>query len=94
MLLKKSWIISDVCMNIIPFMRAKSKSLLKTQMKKYYIFSRALLMLWIYLKVELLTDGKIKVDTETIEILLDSQQSYRLEDNGKKEGLGLPDKVL
>lgn len=44
--------------------------------------------------VELLTEGKIKVDTETIEILLDSQQSYRLEDNGKKEGLGLPDKVL
>ena len=44
--------------------------------------------------VELLTEGKIKVDTETIEILLDSQQSYRLEDNDKKEGLGLPDKVL
>lgn len=45
--------------------------------------------------LELVTDGKIKIDKEIIELLLDAQQySYRLEDNSKKEGVGLPDKVL
>lgn len=45
--------------------------------------------------LELILDGKIKVDKETIELLLDAPQySYRLEDNSKKEGVGLPDKVL
>lgn len=45
--------------------------------------------------LELVRDGKIKVDKETIELLLDAPQySYRLEDNSKKEGVGLPDKIL
>ena len=44
---------------------------------------------------ELVTDGKIKVGKEIIEVLLDAQQySYRLEDNSQKEGVGLPGKVL
>lgn len=45
--------------------------------------------------LELVRDGKLKVGKETIELLLDAPQySYRLEDNSKKEGVGLPDKVL
>ncbi|MFH0775892.1 MAG: AIPR family protein [bacterium] len=45
--------------------------------------------------LELTMDGKIRIDKEIIEVLLDAQQnSYRLEDNSKKGGLGLPDKVL
>lgn len=45
--------------------------------------------------LELVREGKIKVGKEALEVLLDAQQySYRLEDNSKKEGVGLPDKVL
>lgn len=45
--------------------------------------------------LELTRDGKLNVDKETIELLLDAPQySYRLEDNSKKLGVGLPDKVL
>lgn len=45
--------------------------------------------------LELVREGKIKIDKEVIELLLDVQQyAYRLEDNSKKEGLGLPNKVL
>jgi hypothetical protein len=44
---------------------------------------------------DLITNGKIEVAKEIIEILMDSQpDSYRLEDNKKKEGLGLPNRVL
>ena len=44
--------------------------------------------------LELVREGKIKVGKESIEVLVERQYAYRLEDNSKKEGLGLPDKVL
>jgi len=39
-------------------------------------------------------DGKIKTGVETIQIIVDEMNSYRLEDNTKKEGLGLPRRVF
>ena len=46
--------------------------------------------------LELIQEGKIKVDKETLEIAIDTQNPYpyRFEDNTKKEDLGLPGKVL
>lgn len=44
---------------------------------------------------ELATEGKIKVGEESIDILNDNQTySYRIEDNSKKDSIGLPKKVL
>lgn len=44
--------------------------------------------------LELVKDGKISVDKETINFNVLGQNSYRLEDNSKKMGLGLPKKVF
>lgn len=45
--------------------------------------------------LELATEGKIQVDTETIEVVIDSQlNSYRLEDNSKSSRVGLPKRVF
>lgn len=45
--------------------------------------------------LELATEGKIQVDTETIEMVIDSQSnSYRLEDNSKSSRVGLPKRVF
>lgn len=45
--------------------------------------------------LELATEGKIQVDTETIEMVIDNQSnSYRLEDNSKSLRVGLPKRVL
>lgn len=44
--------------------------------------------------LELVKDGKISVDKETVNFNVQGQNSYRLEDNSKKMGLGLPKKVF
>ena len=45
--------------------------------------------------LELSTDGKIQVDTETIEMVVDCQPNpYRLEDNSKSSRIGLPKRVF
>lgn len=45
--------------------------------------------------VDLATTGKIRVDSESLEMVIDSQQnSYRLEDNSQQVSLGLPKKVV
>ena len=45
--------------------------------------------------IDLATTGKIRVERESIEMVIDSQQnSYRLEDNSQQAGLGLPNKVI
>ncbi len=44
--------------------------------------------------IDLFKEGKIRIDAETLELLVDSQYSYRFEDNSRRQGLGLPDKVI
>lgn len=45
--------------------------------------------------LELAHDGKIKVGSETLELLNDkSSYSYRLEDNSDRPNMGLPNKVV
>lgn len=45
--------------------------------------------------IDLATIGKIRVDKETVEVVIDNaNNSYRLEDNSKKSGLGLPKRVI
>lgn len=44
--------------------------------------------------VELAKDGKIQVGSETLELVNDGMYAYRLEDNSKRESLGLPKKVV
>ena len=45
--------------------------------------------------VELAVDGKIRVDSESIDFILDSgQYSYRYEDNSNRTSLGLPKRVF
>ncbi len=45
--------------------------------------------------LDLATTGKIRIDNETIDMVVDSQNnSYRLEDNTGSYGLGLPKKVI
>lgn len=44
--------------------------------------------------LELVKDGKISVAKESINFNIQGQNSYRLEDNTKKSGLGLPKKVF
>lgn len=45
--------------------------------------------------LDLATEGKIRVDNETIEMVIDCQpNSYRLEDNSKSSRVGLPKRVF
>lgn len=44
--------------------------------------------------LDLATDGKIRVETETLDILVDGQNSYRIEDNSGKSRVGLPKHVI
>lgn len=44
--------------------------------------------------LELSKDGKIQVGSESLELVNDGMYSYRLEDNSKRESLGLPRKVI
>jgi hypothetical protein len=44
--------------------------------------------------LELAVDGKIRVETENIDFVIDGQNSYRLEDNSNRTSLGLPKKVF
>ena len=45
--------------------------------------------------VDLATIGKIRVDNETIEVVIDNgSNSYRMEDNSRKSGIGLPRRVI
>ena len=44
--------------------------------------------------LDLAKDGKIQIGSETLEIVNDEMYSYRLEDNTKRESLGLPRKVI
>jgi hypothetical protein len=44
--------------------------------------------------LELIKNGKISIDKEVINFYIGGQNSYRLEDNSKKAGLGLPMKVF
>lgn len=45
--------------------------------------------------LDLASEGKIRVGSETIEMVIDSKQdSYRLEDNSRQPGLGLPKKAI
>lgn len=44
--------------------------------------------------LELAKEGKIQVGNESLELVNDGMYSYRLEDNSKREGLGLPKKVV
>lgn len=45
--------------------------------------------------LDLAMEGKIRVDTETIEMVIDCQpNSYRLEDNSKSSRVGLPNRVF
>lgn len=44
--------------------------------------------------LELAKDGKIQVGSETLELVNDGMYAYRLEDNSKRESLGLPKKVI
>lgn len=44
--------------------------------------------------LELVREGKIQVGSETLELVNEGMYSYRLEDNSKRESLGLPKKVI
>lgn len=45
--------------------------------------------------IDLATIGKIRVDNETVEVVIDNgSNSYRMEDNSGKSGLGLPKRVI
>lgn len=44
--------------------------------------------------LELAKDGKIQVGSESLELVNEGMHSYRLEDNSKRESLGLPKKVV
>ena len=45
--------------------------------------------------IDLATTGKIRVDNETIEVVIDNgSNSYRMEDNSRKSGIGLPKRVI
>ena len=44
--------------------------------------------------LELSKDGKIQVGSESLELVNEGMYSYRLEDNSKRESLGLPKKVI
>lgn len=44
--------------------------------------------------LDLATEGKIRVSSETLDIVVDGQQSYRLEDNSQTSRIGLPKHVL
>lgn len=43
---------------------------------------------------DLINDGKIAVGEESLEILVDQEQAYRLEDNTARSGIGLPRRVI
>lgn len=44
--------------------------------------------------LELAREGKIQVGSESLELVNEEMYSYRLEDNSKRESLGLPKKVI
>lgn len=44
--------------------------------------------------LELAQDGKIRVGCEILSLIMDGPNPYRLEDNSKRESLGLPKKVV
>ena len=44
--------------------------------------------------MDLAKDGKIRIGSESLEMVNDEMYSYRLEDNSKRESLGLPKKVI
>lgn len=44
--------------------------------------------------LELVREGKIQVGSESLELVNEGRYSYRLEDNSKRESLGLPKKVI
>jgi hypothetical protein len=44
--------------------------------------------------VELAVEGKIRVDSENIDFIIDGQSSYRFEDNSDRTSLGLPKRVF
>lgn len=44
--------------------------------------------------MELAREGKIQVGSESLELVNEGMYSYRLEDNSKRESLGLPKKVI
>lgn len=44
--------------------------------------------------LELAREGKIQVGSESLELVNEGMHSYRLEDNSKRESLGLPKKVI
>jgi AIPR protein len=44
--------------------------------------------------LELAIDGKIRVESENIDFVIDGQNSYRLEDNSSRTSLGLPKRVF
>lgn len=44
--------------------------------------------------LELAKEGKIQVGSESLELVNEGMYSYRLEDNSKRESLGLPKKVI
>lgn len=44
--------------------------------------------------LELVREGKIQVGSESLELVNEGMYSYRLEDNSKRESLGLPKKVI
>lgn len=44
--------------------------------------------------LELAIDGKIKVESENIDFVIDGQNSYRFEDNSNRTSLGLPKQVF
>lgn len=44
--------------------------------------------------VELAVEGKIRVDSENIDFIIDGQSSYRYEDNSDRTSLGLPKRVF
>lgn len=44
--------------------------------------------------MELAQEGKIQVGSESLELANEGMYAYRLEDNSKREGLGLPKKVV
>ena len=44
--------------------------------------------------LELVREGKIQVGSESLELVNEGMYSYRLEDNSKRESLGLPTKVI
>lgn len=44
--------------------------------------------------VDLIEDGKIAVGEESLELLIDQEQAYRLEDNTNRSSMGLPRRVI